>query len=377
MDKLNIVATCTFGLERALKREIIDLGYDIDKVEDGKIYFKGNYNDMMKANLHLRCADRVLIFLKSFDAFSFDELFDKTKDYPWENIFDKNAGFNPTKITTVKSKLYSKRDIQKIIKKAIVERLKNKYHTKRLNEEGAYYQIIVNIKKDKVSLFLNTSGEGLHKRGYRENALKAPLKETLASGIIELSGYRGDRPFSDIMCGSGTIIIEAAMKAKNIAPGLNRHFAFENWKEFNKKEFDLIKTQAKENIIPAPIRLLGNDIDYKAIKVANENAKKAGVDDAVAFQKMDMREFRSKKKNGTMIVNPPYAERIGEEKEVIKLYKDFGKVYENLEDWKLFVLCAHPLFQKHFGKKADKNRKLFNGNMLCYLYQYYPNKGNK
>ena len=377
MNKLNIVATCTFGLEKVLKREITDLGYEINKVEDGKIYFTGTYNDMMKANIHLRCANRVLIFLTSFEALSFDELFDKTKDYPWENIFNKNAGFNPTKITSVKSKLYSKRDIQKIIKKAIVERLKGKYHINRLSEEGAYYQIIVNIKKDKVSLFLNTSGDGLHKRGYRENALKAPLKETLASGIIELSGYRGDRPFCDIMCGSGTIIIEAAMKAKNIAPGLNRNFAFENWDDFDKKQYNMIKEEAKSNITSAPIRLLGNDIDYKAIKIANENAKKAGVDDCVAFQKMDMRKFRSKKKNGTMIVNPPYAERIGEEKEVIKLYKDFGKVYENLEDWKLFVLCAHPLFQKYFGKKADKNRKLFNGNMLCYLYQYYPQKRKK
>ena len=342
MNNLTIVATCTFGLEKVLKREVTDLGYEIDKVEDGKVYF----------NLHLRTAGRVLIFITSFDAHSFDELFDNVENYPWEDIFEKNAGFNATKISSVKSKLFSKRDIQKIVKKAIVERLKRKYKLNKLSESGSYYELIVNIKKDKVSI----------------------LKETLASGIILLSGYRGDRPFSDVMCGSGTIVIEAAMKAKNIAPGLNREFAFEKWKDYSSKDFELLKEEAREEIKPAEVRLLGNDIDYRAIKLANENAKKAGVEDAVAFQKMDMKEFRSRKKNGLMIVNPPYAERIGNEAEVIQLYKDFGKMYENLEDWKLFVLCAHPMFQKYFGEKADRNRKLFNGNMLCYLYQYYPKR---
>ena len=374
MNNLTIVATCTFGLEKVLKREVTDLGYEIDKVEDGKVYFKGNKKDVMNANLHLRTAGRVLIFITSFDAHSFDELFDNVENYPWEDIFEKNAGFNATKISSVKSKLFSKRDIQKIVKKSIVERLKRKYKLNKLSESGSYYELIVNIKKDKVSIFINTSGKGLHKRGYRENALKAPLKETLASGIILLSGYRGDRPFSDVMCGSGTIVIEAAMKAKNIAPGLNREFAFEKWKDYSSKDFELLKEEAREEIKPAEVRLLGNDIDYRAIKLANENAKKAGVEDAVAFQKMDMKEFRSRKKNGLMIVNPPYAERIGNEAEVIQLYKDFGKMYENLEDWKLFVLCAHPMFQKYFGEKADRNRKLFNGNMLCYLYQYYPKR---
>ncbi|WP_290773138.1 class I SAM-dependent RNA methyltransferase [Anaerofustis sp.] len=374
MNELMIVATCTFGLEKVLKREVTDLGYKIEKVEDGKIYFKGSIRDIMNANLHLRCAGRVLLYITSFFANSFDELFDNVNSYPWENIFDKNAGFNPTRISSIKSKLFSKRDIQKIVKKAIVERMKSKYKLRSLSESGSYYEIFVNIKNDKVSLFFNTSGAGLHKRGYRENALKAPLKETLASGIIELSGYRGDRPFSDVMCGSGTIVIEAAMKAKNIAPGLKRNFAFEKWQLFDKETFELLKEEARSNIRPAEIRLLGSDLDYKAIKLANENARKAGVEDCVAFQKLDMRDFRSKKKRGTMIVNPPYAERIGQEKEVIQLYKDFFKVYENLDEWKLFVLCAHPMFQKYFGIKADKNRKLFNGNMLCYLYQYYPSK---
>ena len=374
MNTLTIVATCTFGLEKVLKMEVKDLGYTIEKVADGKVYFRGGYRDVMNANLHLRTAGRVLIFVTSFHAESFDELFERTENYPWENWFEKNDGFNVTKVSSVKSKLFSKRDIQAIMKKAMVERMKRAYRIKRPSESGSYRELIVNIRKDELSVFINTSGKGLHKRGYRENALEAPLKETLAAGIIKLSGYRGDRPFSDVMCGSGTIVIEAAMIAKNIAPGLNREFAFEKWNEYDMKEFQSLKNDAQDMIRKSEIRLLGNDIDLRAVRLANENARKAGVEDAVAFQKMDMREFRSRKKAGTMIVNPPYAERIGQEKEVISIYRDFGRMYENLEGWKLFVLCAHPLFQKYFGKKADRNRKLFNGNMLCYLYQYYPER---
>ena len=377
MNEITIVATCTFGLEKVLKMEIKDLGYSIEKVADGKVYFRGSYHDVMNANLKLRTAGRVLIYLTSFHAASFDELFEKTENYPWESVFEKDAGFNVTKVSSVKSKLFSKRDIQAVMKKAIVERMKKKYRLKKLSESGSHYELMVTVRKDEASVFINTSGKGLHKRGYRENALEAPLKETLASGIIKLSGYRGDRPFSDVMCGSGTIVIEAAMIAKNIAPGLNRSFAFEKWHEFDDREFEILKQDARDAIRKSEIRLLGNDIDYRAIKLAKENAVKAGVEDAVAFQKTDMRDFRSRKTIGTMIVNPPYAERIGEEKEVIQLYRDFGKMYENLEGWKLFVLCAHPLFQKYFGKKADRNRKLFNGNMLCYLYQYYPERKDR
>lgn len=371
-NNLTIVATCTFGMEKVLKREVINLGYTIEKVEDGKIYYKGSMKDVAKSNLWLRCAGRVLIHVATFEAYSFDDLFDEIKEVPFEEFISKNAGFNVAKVSASKSKLFSKTDIQKIVKKAMVERLKNAYGVDKWEESREYYELRINVKKDVVNIYINTSGSGLHKRGYRENALKAPLKETLASGMIQLAGYRGDRPFSDVMCGSGTIIIEAAMIAKNIAPGINRDFAFAKW---NKEYEDILlkeKEDAKNEIKECDIRLLGSDIDYRAIKIANENAKKAMVDDIVSFQKLDMREFRSKKKNGIMVVNPPYAQRIGEEEEVIKLYKDLADVYENLEEWRLFVLCAHPFFEKCFGKKADKNRKLFNGDMLCYLYQYYP-----
>ncbi len=374
MDNIMIVATCTFGMETVLKREITNLGYKIEKVEDGKIYFLGSLKDIARVNLWLRSANRVLIYVDKFEALTFDELFDNVNEIEFEKYFSKDDSFNVTRITSSKSNLFSKRDCQKIIKKSIVERLKRVYKTKTLKETGIYYELIVNIKKDIVSIFINTSGEGLHKRGYRENALKAPLKETLSAGIILLSNYQKDFPFADIMCGSGTNVIEAAMIAMNKAPGLNRDFAFTRFDPSLKKELLLLKEEARENEIKLDYRLLGSDTDYRGIKCANENAALAGVSDSVAFQKLDMREFKSRKKNGFMILNPPYAERIGEARETLKLYKDLGKVYESLNDWRLFVLCGNKEFEESFGEKATRNRKLFNGNMLSYLYQYYPKR---
>jgi len=366
-------ASCTFGLERVLKRELNELNIDTVKTNNGKVYFEGDIKAMIKANLYLRCADRVFICVDEFKAVNFDELFDRINQIRWEEYLDKNASFNVGNISIINSKITSKRDSQRIIKKAIVERLKQVYNTNVLNESGAYFEIFVSINKDITEVFLNTSGDGLHKRGYRLNTVKAPLKETLAAGIIQLSSIR-DRQVCDLFCGSGTIIIEAARIIKNIPSGIDRNFAFEKWDKSYKLILNELKEEGKSNIIAPDIKLLGNDISYNAIKISNENAKRAMVDDIAFFQKMDFREFKSKKKNGIIITNPPYAMRIGEEREVNKIYSDLGKVYEGLDRWRMFVLCGNENFERLFKRKSDKNRKLFNGNMKCYLYQYFEKR---
>ena len=372
MTEYTITSTCTFGLETVLKREIQKLGYDIENSADGAVTIKGDITDVYRLNLWLRTANRVLIDLVGFPAHTFDELFDRVKDFSWELYLDKQSAFNVSKITCVKSKLFSKSDCQSIIKKAIVERLRKKYNCDRLPETGAYYPIFATIKKDIAHLYFNTSGASLHRRGYRLAAGEAPLKETLAAGIIRLSGYEGTQQFADVMCGSGTFVIEAAMIAANMPPGLKRTFAFEGWGLLKEEDKKRILTEAKENIVEPEIRLLGSDINGGVLKLARENAIRAGVEEFVSFQKLDFREFKSKKHYGVMIVNPPYGERIGADKETRKIYEDLRKVYDELVGWKLFVLSGNDDFQRHFGKNADKNRKLFNGNMQTYLYQYFP-----
>lgn len=366
-------ANCTFGLEKVLKRELNELNIDVVKTNNGKVYFSGDIKTMIKANLYLRCADRVFICIDEFKAVDFDELFDRINQIEWEEYLDENSAFNVGSISIVNSKINSKRNSQRIIKKAIVERLKQVYKTNVLNENGAYFEIFVSINKDITEVFLNTSGDGLHKRGYRLNTVKAPLKETLAAGIIQLSSIR-NKQVCDLFSGSGTIIIEAARMLKNIPSGIDRKFAFEKWDESYEFILNELKEEARENIISPDVKLLGNDISYNAIKISNENAKRAGVDDIAFFQKMDFRKFKSRKKNGVIITNPPYAMRIGEEKEVNKIYSDLRKVYEKLDNWRMFVLCGNENFERLFKKKADKNRKLFNGNMKCYLYQYFEKR---
>lgn len=368
--KFDIALTCTFGLESVLKKELINLGYEISAVTDGAVHTKGGLTDIAVLNICLRTCNRVLIQMGEYKAENFDELFDNTKRVEWEKILNKDSKFYVSKISCVKSNIMSKTDSQRIIKKAIVDRLKSKYKIKALDENGAEYQIYVKIKKDTVSIFLNTSGESLHKRGYRLNQNEAPLKETLAAGIILLSGYDGYRQFADIMCGSGTIITEAAMIAANIAPCLNRNFAFEQWEVFNKIKMDNIRAEIKSKQNNDEIRLLGSDIDEKALRAARSNAQNAGVEHITAFQKLDFREFRSKKKGGILILNPPYGERMAKG-ETEQLYKDLRNVYESLDSWRMFVLCGNEEFERACGKKANKNRKLYNGNLLTYLYQYF------
>lgn len=370
MDKFLITARCTFGLEGILKKEIMRLGYEIAKSAEGFVSIYGDMNDVYRLNLHLRTATRVLIELSEFEARSFDELFENVNNIRFRDYLPKDAKFDVEKISSVKSALFSKSDCQRIIKKAAVESMKRDHRTNTLTESGASYPIYAYLKNDIAKICLNTSGESLHRRGYRTSQGKAPLKEDLAAGLVLLSGYYGREPLADIMCGSGTILIEGAMIAANMPPGMNRTFGFEQWKTFNKNDYSLIREEATANIRPVENPVLGNDIDGDVLKKARENAKRAGVADIVNFQKMDMREFRSKKKGGIIITNPPYAERIGERKVTEKLYKDMRPVFEALDGWRMYVLSGNEDFVRHYGKKPDKNRKLFNGNMMSYVYMY-------
>ncbi|MBE6038011.1 MAG: class I SAM-dependent RNA methyltransferase [Anaerofustis stercorihominis] len=373
MDKFLITARCSFGLESMLKKEILRLGYEIAGSAEGFVSVMGDMNDVYRLNLNLRTATRVLIELAEFEARSFDELFDNVNAIDFSAFLPKNARFGVEKITSVKSELFSKSDCQRIIKKAAVESMKRSYKTDKIPESGSNYPIYAYIRNNIAKICLNTSGESLHKRGYRTSQGKAPLKEDLAAGLVLLSGYYGKEPLCDIMCGSGTILIEGAMIASNTPPGLNRHFGFEQWDMYNKRAFEEVKEEGISKIRPVQNQILGNDIDGNVLKKARENAKRAGVENMVHFQKMDMRDFSSKKKGGIIITNPPYAERIGERKQTEKLYKDMRKVYESLDDWRMYVLCANEDFTRCYGKKADKNRKLFNGNMMSYVYMYGVN----
>lgn len=368
--RYDIVATCAFGIEGILKEELLKLGIKDIVVDNGKVTFKGDEKDIVRCNLWLRTADRILIKIKEFKAETFEDLFQGTKAVNWGEILPKDAKIHVVG-KSVKSKLFSVSDCQAIVKKAIIESMKNKYKIEWFEESGPTYKIEISLLKDIATLTLDTSGIGLHKRGYREIAGEAPLKETLASALVYLSRWTPDRILADPFCGSGTILIEAAMIGKNIAPGLNRDFAAEKWPNFNKRIWEEERKRAREEINDKEFLLLGSDIDRKVLKVARENAKKAGVEKFVAFQKLPMEDFRSKKKYGVIITNPPYGERLMEKREVEGLYKRMGEVFSRLDSWSFFILTAHPEFQRHFGKKADKNRKLYNGKLLCYYYQYF------
>jgi putative N6-adenine-specific DNA methylase len=308
----NFVCTCAFGLESVLKRELRALGYAPAAVSDGAVEVSGTREDMLVLNMSLRCCNRVLLHMGTCRTETFDDLYDAAFGLPWEEIIAKDGKFDVAKITCVKSRLMSKTDAQRIIKKAVVDRLKSRYKAQTLPENGPAYQIYIKIKNDMCAFYLNTSGESLHKRGYRARQVEAPLKETLAAGIILLSGYDGTQPFADIMCGSGTFVIEAALIASNTPPGLRRSFAFESWGLLEKEACLRIRCEAEAKIIRPDIRLLGSDIDKKAVVTAKQNAERASAGDITAFQTLDFKDFSSKKKNGMLVINPPYGQRIGE-----------------------------------------------------------------
>ena len=371
MAKHELIATSAFGIEAVVARELRDLGYEDVTVENGRVTFIGNEEAICKSNLWLRCADRVYLKVGEFTATTFEELFQQVKALPWQNYLPVDANF-PVNGKSVKSKLFSLSDIQAISKKAIVEKMKETYLQEWFEESGSKYPIMVSILKDRVTVSIDTSGPGLHKRGYREVGSEAPLKETLAAAMIKISRWRPDRILIDPLCGSGTIPIEAALIGRNIAPGLNRNFISEEWDFISKELWKRIKKEAYEAIeYDRELSIYGYDRDGRVINVAMNNGIEAGVDDCIHFQKRSVEELSSKKKYGYLICNPPYGERLSEKREVEGLYREMGKIFTQLDTWSYYVITSHEGFQESFGKKADKNRKLYNGRIKCYYYQYF------
>ena len=372
MRKFELIAPCHFGLEAVLKKEIIDLGYEVSKVEDGRVTFLGDEEAVCRANVFLRTAERVLIKVGSFYATTFEELFEKTKELPWEEYIPKDGKFWVAKAASVKSKLFSPSDIQSIMKKAMVERLKTVYNIKWFEETGASYPLRVFLMKDEVTIGLDTTGDSLHKRGYRKLTAKAPIAENLAAALIMLTPWRGDRILVDPFCGSGTFPIEAAMMAANMAPGMNRSFLAENWKNMiPKKEWydcmdeanDLVNLQVETDI-------QGYDMDPHMVSIARENARLAGVDHLIHFQQRDVAALSHPKKYGFIITNPPYGERLEEKENLKPLYATIGQRFAALDSWSLYMITAYENAEADMGRKADKNRKIYNGMMKTRFYQF-------
>ena len=372
------IAPCHFGLESVLKREIQNLGAEIIKVEDGKVTFRGDENTFARSNIFLRTTERVLLKIGSFKAVTFDELFEGTKALPWENYIPKNGRFWVTKANSVRSALFSPSDIQSIMKKAMVERLKSKYGISWFDETGADYAVRVSILKDEVTVGLDTSGESLHKRGYRKLSSKAPITETLAAALILHTPWKSDRILVDPFCGSGTFPIEAALIGLNIAPGISRSFAAENFSFIDKKIWMAARQEAQDLKTPdKELHIQGYDIDPDIISAARQNAKLAGVADKIHFQAKDVRDLSSNKKYGFIITNPPYGERMEEKRDMPNLYKAIGKSFESLDSWSYFIITGYEDAEKYIGRKADKNRKIYNGMLKSYFYEFMGPKPPK
>jgi len=379
LSTYTLIATAAMGLEAIVAKEVKELGYEC-QVDNGKVIFKGDETAIARANMWLRTADRIKILVGDFKAYSFDELFENTKKLPWENFLPVDAEF-PVQGKSVKSKLYSVPDCQAIVKKAIVERLRTAYkRTAWLDETGPLFKIEVAIHKDVASITLDTSGQGLHKRGYRIGQGEAPLKETLAAALIQLTTWNPDRPFVDPFCGSGTIPIEAALIGQNIAPGFNREFLSEKWPMMPAEVWEKTRLEAEDLAnYDQPLEILGTDIDHRMIEVSKENAMEAGLGDLVKFKQMQVRDFTSELEYGIIVGNPPYGERLGERKEVEKMYQEMGKAFEKLDTWSVYMMTSHENFEQCYGKQATKKRKLFNGFIRTDYYQYFgprpPRKG--
>ena len=379
MRTYELIAPCHFGLETVLKKEIIDLGYEISQVEDGRVTFTGDAEAICRANVGLRTAESVLLKIGSFQAFTFEELFDRTKELPWEEYIPVDGRFWVTKATSIKSKLFSPSDIQSLVKKAIVERLKTVYHVSWFEEDGASYPIRVFLMKDTVTVAIDTSGDSLHKRGYRKLTSKAPITETLAAALILLTPWKKDRILVDPFCGSGTFPIEAAMMAANIAPGMNRSFAAEEWENLiPKREWYDVLDEAREAVdLSVETDIQGYDIDGEIVRAARENAKLAGVDKLIHFQQRDVAALSHPKKYGFLITNPPYGERIEEKENLPALYRTLGERFAELDSWSEYVITAYEDAEKYIGRKADRNRKIYNGMMKTYFYQFLGPKPPK
>lgn len=369
---IELVAPCHFGMEAVLKREILDLGYEISQVEDGRVTFLGDLEAVAYANVFLRTTERILIKVGKIHAETFDELFEGTKALPWEDYIPEDGKFWVAKANSIKSKLFSPSDIQSIMKKAMVERLKTVYHRERFEETGAEYPIRVSILKDEVLIGLDTSGVSLHKRGYRQMTAPAPITETLASALILFTPWKKDRILVDPFCGSGTFPIEAAMLAANMAPGMKRHFLAEKWENLIPiRHFEDAREEAADLVdLSVETDIQGYDIDGEIIKAARANARMAGVEQLIHFQQRPVSELSHPKKYGFVITNPPYGERLEEKKNLPALYKEMGDAFRRLDSWSEYVITAYEDAEKYIGRKADKNRKIYNGMMKTYFYQF-------
>ena len=382
MRRYELIAPCHFGLEAVLKKEIIDLGYDITLVEDGRVTFFGDEEAVSRANIFLRSAERILIKIGSFKAVTFEELFQGTKNLPWEEYIPEDGKFWVAKAASVKSKLFSPSDIQSIMKKAMVERLKEKYHVSWFEESGESFPIRVFLMKDEVTVGLDTTGESLHKRGYRKLTAKAPIAENLAAALIMLTPWNKDRILVDPFCGSGTIPIEAAMMAAGMAPGMNRKFLAEKWDHIVGKRnwYDTID-EAREMVdLQVDTDIQAYDLDPEMVAIARENAKLAGVESLIHFQQRPVANLSHPKKYGFIITNPPYGERLSEKEELVGLYQTIGERYRALDAWSMFLITYYEQAERDIGRKADKNRKIYNGMMKTYYYQFLgpkPPKRNK
>ena len=382
MRTFDLLVPCHFGLEAVLKREIYDLGYEITKVEDGRVTFEGDEEAICRANIFLRTAERVMIQVGRFKATTFEELFQGIKNLPWEEYIPEDGKFRVKKASSINSKLFSPSDIQSIAKKAMVERMKQKYHKEWFKEDGAAYPVRIFLLKDEVTVALDTSGDSLHKRGYRTMTSKAPLPDTLAASLIMLTPWRKDRILVDPFCGSGTFPIEAAMIAANVAPGMNRDFTAEEWTNLIDRKLWYECVKEAEDMIDTTVKvdIQGYDIDGDVIKAARENAKRAGVEHMIHFQQRAVADLSHPKKYGFIITNPPYGERLEDKADLPELYTQIGQAYQRLDSWSMFLITSYTDTEKYIGRKADKNRKIYNGMLKTYFYQFlgpkHPKKRN-
>ena len=372
MKTYELIAPCHFGLEAVLKREIYELGYEITKVEDGRVAFLGDAEAICRANIFLRTAERILVKVGQFHAETFEELFQGIKRISWENYIPEDGKFWVAKASSIKSKLFSPSDIQSIVKKAMVERLKEHYHVTWFEESGAHFPLRIFLMKDEVTVAIDTSGESLHKRGYRTLVGKAPISETLAAALILLTPWKKDRILVDPFCGSGTFPIEAAMIAANIAPGMNRSFTAESWTNLIERQlwYDVVEEAQELSNTDISVDIQGYDIDAEMIQIARENAKRANVAKQIHFQQRPVSALSHSKKYGFIITNPPYGERIGTQESVREVYTEFGKQFQALDSWSAYLITASEHVEQYLGRKADKNRKIYNGMMRTYFYQF-------
>lgn len=379
MRTFDLLVPCHFGLEAVLKREIYDLGYEITKVEDGRVTFEGDEEAICRANIFLRTAERVMIQVGRFKATTFEELFQGIKNLPWEEYIPEDGKFWVKKASSINSKLFSPSDIQSIAKKAMVERMKQNYHKEWFKEDGAAYPVRIFLLKDEVTVALDTSGDSLHKRGYRTMTSKAPLTETLAASLIMLTPWRKDRILVDPFCGSGTFPIEAAMIAANIAPGMNRDFTAEEWTNLIDRKLWYECVKEAEDMIDTTVKvdIQEYDIDGDVIKAARENAKRAGVEHMIHFQQRAVADLSHPKKYGFIITNPPYGERLEDKADLPELYTQIGQAYQRLDSWSMFLITSYTETEKYIGRKADKNRKIYNGMLKTYFYQFLGPKPPK